>query len=75
MENELIFIIEQVTGGVDAASLKEGKKLSESGVDSLDFANVLLMIEEKYEIKIPDEDMDELTTLSEIEGYIRKKLN
>ena len=47
--------------------------LTEAGLDSLDVSNFLLMIEETYDIKIPDEDLDTLNTLDEIVAYVNGK--
>jgi len=47
--------------------------LIEQGIDSLDMLNVYLLIEEKYNIKIPDEDIPKLTSIKNIVDYIKSK--
>jgi len=39
---------------------------------SLDMANVLLQIEEKFNIKIPDEDVEQLDSINSIVAYIQE---
>ncbi|MBI1240981.1 MAG: acyl carrier protein [Nostoc sp. RI_552] len=49
--------------------------LNQQGVDSLDKMNIFIQLEEKYEIKIPDEDFDSLNTFTVISDYINQKLS
>ena len=49
------------------------KKLLDYGLDSLDFSAVLLALEEKYGLVIPDEDMDSLETVNQISAYVKRK--
>ena len=39
-----------------------------------DFSKVLLALEEKYEVRIPDEDMESLETVNILAAYIRDKM-
>lgn len=48
--------------------------LIDAGVDSLDFANVLLAIEERFGVKIPDEDALEIDSLRKLAGYVAARL-
>ena len=50
------------------------KDLASQGVDSLDTLSLLLLIQEKYGIQIPDEDIPKLETLNDIVEYVNKKL-
>ncbi|MGE4500917.1 MAG: acyl carrier protein [Hydrogenovibrio sp.] len=58
----------------DVKSLDLDKALSEQGIDSLDFSNVLFNMEEVFEIEIPDEDIDALLTVNNIVAYINEKI-
>lgn len=48
--------------------------LSDQGIDSLDIVNVYLLLEEKFGIKIPDEDLKKISTLNSIIEYINSKI-
>lgn len=50
------------------------RSLSEIGVDSLDVMSVLLEIQEDLGISIPDEDVDNLSTVNLIINYVNDKL-
>ncbi|MFZ2446373.1 MAG: phosphopantetheine-binding protein [Syntrophobacteraceae bacterium] len=44
--------------------------LRESGLDSLDMANLLLALEEKYNIQIPDQTVASLVSINAISNYL-----
>lgn len=54
--------------------MKSDLALSEQGVDSLDIVNVYLLLEEKFNISIPDEDLNQVKTIDSIIEYINSKL-
>lgn len=53
--------------------LEEKTNLKEAGLDSLDIVNLLFAIEEKFGVKIPDEDLEEKELL--VFGNLVKFLN
>lgn len=73
-ENDIIKIIEEadvLTEEVD--TLIKDIPLVEQGIDSLDIVNIYLLIEEKLEVKIPDEDLDKVKSIKQIIEYINNK--
>ncbi len=58
----------------DANEMKNDIALSEQGIDSLDVVNVYLLIEEKFDVQIPDEDLAQVTTIDAIVEYVNNKL-
>lgn len=58
----------------DASEMKSDVALREQGIDSLDVVNVYLLLEEKFDIKIPDEDLNQVQTIDSIVEYINNKL-
>jgi len=72
--NDIIEIIKsEVDSSIDFNNLKNDLHLTDQGIDSLDINAVLLSVEEKYEIEIPDEDLNNLTTINNIVKYINDK--
>ena len=71
--SDIIAIIEDAGVVADIDKLRVGGTLKEAGVDSLDLASILLGIEEKYKIKIPDEDIGNIATVAEIINYLSSK--
>ncbi len=58
----------------EASLLKEGVKLDEQGVDSLAFYNLLLVLEERCGIHIPDNEVNQLHTMKDIIDYFNSKM-
>ena len=60
---------------VDAAdSLRSDIKLTDQGIDSLGMFNVILVLQEKYAIEIPDPDIDRLNTIDELIAYLNTRV-
>lgn len=58
----------------DVNEMKNDIALSEQGIDSLDIVNVYLLLEEKFDVKIPDEDLSKVQTIDAIVEYINNQL-
>jgi len=65
---------------MDRLDVEEGQIKSEAsfvedlGADSLDIVELIMGIEEEFDIEIPDEDAEKLTTVGEAMEYIKNKL-
>lgn len=68
--NELKRLIENTIEGFNASQLMPDTPFSQSGLDSLDHATILMAIDEAYGIKIPDEDMDQCFSLNSTIQYL-----
>jgi acyl carrier protein len=58
----------------DASTMASDVPLSDQGIDSLDVVNVYLLLEEKFDIKIPDEDLNQVQTIDAIVEYINNQI-
>jgi len=58
----------------DVSEMKSDVALAEQGIDSLDVVNVYLLLEEKFDVQIPDEDLDQVRNIDSIVEYINNKL-
>lgn len=67
---EIRSIIEEADSMADIDTLKNDIPLTEQEVDSLDMANILLLLEEKFNVKIPDKDTNQLQSVDDIVTYI-----
>lgn len=70
---DVIAIVKGVSSGLKIGEADHDRTLSEIGIDSLDLSGLLLEIEEKFNIKIPDQDIARLETIDKIVEYIREK--
>ncbi len=71
---DIIAIIEKAEVTADIDSIKGGSTFTDAGIDSLDLMNVLLGIEVKYDIKIPDSDIAKLSTVDTTVQYLTQRL-
>lgn len=69
---EIKEIIEQVVPAVKAASLDNDAILKERGIDSLDMMSIILKIEETYKIKVADDEVDTMVSVSHFVNYVNK---
>jgi acyl carrier protein len=61
--------------GVNKEQLNRGTKFQDDiGADSLDIVELVMELEEEFEITIPDEEAEKLKTLGEAIDYIEAKL-
>ena len=49
------------------------KPLLDSGLDSLDYANFLLGIEERYDLKISDQEMESLVSMNDVIRFVNER--
>lgn len=42
------------------------------GADSLDLFEMVMTLEEEFNVEIPSEDLEEMKTIGDVEAYIRK---
>ena len=62
-------VIEQLD--CDPAEVKEDSRFIEDlGADSLDVVELVMALEEKFDIEIPDEDAEKILTVSDAIKYI-----
>jgi len=63
-------IVEQL--GVDADDVKtEASFVDDLGADSLDIVELVMALEEKFDLQIPDEDAEKIRKVGEAVKYIQ----
>ena len=59
--------------GVDPAAMRSDANILEDlGADSLDVVEMVMAIEEAFDIEIGDEDAEAMRTLGDVESYVAK---
>lgn len=65
-------IVEQL--GVDAERVKsEASFIDDLGADSLDIVELVMAMEEEFDIEIPDEEAEKLKTVNDVVTYLKSK--
>jgi acyl carrier protein len=61
--------------GVDASEVTpEASFIDDLGADSLDTVELIMKLEEEFDIEIPDEDTEKLTTVGKAIEYLQDKV-
>ena len=65
-------VVEQLS--VSADEVKEDAKFVEDlGADSLDVVELVMALEEKFDIEIPDDEAEKIQTIADVVTYIESK--
>ena len=75
MDNTLEKVKEIVVDKLGIESNKvtlEAKFIDDLGADSLDTVELIMQFEEEFEIEIPDEDAEKITSVGQAVDYINK---
>ena len=78
MESDEIFekvkkiIIEQLSVAEDAVT-KEASFIDDLGADSLDVVELIMALEEEFDMEIPDADAEKIATVNDVVEYIKEK--
>jgi len=65
-------VVEQLS--VNADEVKEDAKFVEDlGADSLDVVELVMALEEKFDIEIPDDEAEKIATVADVVAYVENK--
>ena len=60
--------------GVDAVEVtKDASILDDLGADSLDVVELVMALEDAFDIEVPDEDVEEIRTVGDMERYVESR--
>ncbi len=63
-------IVEQL-GVADTAVTMEASFIDDLGADSLDIVELIMALEEEFDIEIPDSDAEKVVTVGDVVDYIK----
>ena len=66
-------IIEQL-GGTKEEMVPEASFVDDLGADSLDIVELVMAMEETFDIEIPDDDAEKIQTIGDAVAYLRDRL-
>ena len=66
-------IVEQL-GVADTAVTMEASFIDDLGADSLDIVELVMAIEEEFDIEIPDSDAEKVVTVVDVVDYIKENV-
>jgi len=68
-EDDIRRVIAEVVRNVDATQLSADCEFADSNIDSLDHWSILLALQEKFGLVVPDEDLEQTTSIEKILTY------
>ena len=73
LEKVKAIIVEQL-GVTDTAVTMEASFIDDLGADSLDIVELVMALEEEFDIEIPDADAEKVVTLGDVVDYIKENV-
>ena len=71
--DEVVEVIAKTLKGVDTSTVTMGTKFEDDlSADSLDLVELIMELEERYDVTIPDEDAQSIGTVGDAVVYIEK---
>ncbi len=72
VEEKIKSIIVNQLGVEEAAVVPKAKFIEDLGADSLDIVELVMAMEEAFGIDIPDEEAENIRTVSDAVGFVKK---
>ena len=66
-------IVEQL-GVAEASVTMEASFIDDLGADSLDIVELVMALEEEFDMEIPDEDAEKVVTVGDVVDYIKENV-
>ena len=71
MEKKIIALIAEMLGKDEASVTLKSNFVTDLNADSLDILEMLLKLEEEYQVSIKDEDVSTIKTVEDLVNYIK----
>lgn len=74
IQKKVTAILVEKLGIPESEITSDANFVKDLGIDSLDYAELVMDFEQTFDIKIPDDDAEKLQTISQAVKYIESKL-
>lgn len=71
---KVIGIIVEQLGVAEASVTMEASFIDDLGADSLDIVELVMALEEEFDIEIPDADAEKVATVGDVVEYIKENV-
>ena len=66
-------IVEQL-GATESSVTMEASFIDDLGADSLDIVELIMALEEEFDLEIPDEEAEKIVTIDDVVKYIKDNI-
>lgn len=74
IQEKVTSILTEKLGIPESEITPDASFVKDLGIDSLDYAELVMEFEQTFDIKIPDDDADKMQTIGQAVAYIGDKL-
>ncbi len=74
VEKKIFQIIAEQLGISEDEIVRDASLIDDMGADSLDIVELVMAMEEEFEMEIPDEDAEKISTVQDIIDYVQGRL-
>lgn len=74
IEKKVTSILTDKLGIPESEITPDANFVKDLGIDSLDYAELVMDFEQTFDIKIPDDDAEKMQTISQAVKYIQSKI-
>ena len=60
--------------GIGEEEIEQGTTFEDLGIDSLEIFEVIMALEDEFDIEIPNEDVESIKNIADITNYIQSKV-
>ncbi|HEY5825052.1 MAG TPA: acyl carrier protein [Cyclobacteriaceae bacterium] len=75
VQKKIASILIEKLGIPESEITPDASFVKDLGIDSLDYAELVMEFEQVFDIKIPDDDAEKMQTIGDAVNYIQSKLN
>ena len=75
IKDKITSILIEKIGLAGSEITNDANLIKDLGIDSLDYAELVMEFEQAFDIRIPDSDAEELETVGQAVSYIAKKID
>ena len=74
IQQKITDILTQKLGIAESEITPDANFVKDLGIDSLDYAELVMDFEQTFDIKIPDDDTEKMQTIGQAVKYLQSKL-
>ena len=75
LDQRLVELVAEQLGISPEEAVPEAAFIDDLGADSLDIVELVMSLEEEFDIEIPDEDAEKIQTIDDAVSYLKERIS